>query len=129
MNFESLPHLYHFVEDFLGVIDSRLPPMPTAPATDDPSAMFRSPSSSPGPPRSACTSASDMPGSILSKLACVSFLLALLQAGSSARHSAARASASDRRIGIIPATTHPLYGLATLRRSVPQRFCEASLNV
>src|SRR3954464_6024281 len=74
MNFESLPHLYHFVEDFFGVIDSRLPPMPTAPAADEPSARLRSPSSSPGPPRIACTSLSVMPGSILSKLACVSFL-------------------------------------------------------
>src|SRR3954470_20783029 len=107
MNFESLPHLYHFVEDFFGVIDSRLPPIPTAPAADEPSARLRSPSSSPGPPRSACTSDSVMPGSILSKFARVSFLLALLQAGT-ASHSAPRASASDRRIGIAPATTHPL---------------------
>src|SRR5207247_7355262 len=66
IHFDEPPHWYHFVADRFGVIESSVPPTPIAPATDEPSAMFSSTSSSPGPPRSACTSARLMPASILS---------------------------------------------------------------
>src|SRR5262245_26476054 len=75
MNFDELPHVYHLVDVRFGVKESSVPPMPAAPATEEPSGRLVSISSSPGPPSRACTSDKSIPALILSKF---SFVIALL---------------------------------------------------